>query len=245
MAHAFDGHGFGLLLDAAERLFAGALDHQHRLAEIVTLLELQGAGEPSGTPDLDVMMVASASGLGGTPARLGTATDLATTMRQLLSAAEEQQRLAGAMLTRLIGTRADDARRQRARVLIVDDSEDTREMTAAILEDAGFDAITASNGLEGVIAAHYALPAVVLMDFTMPVLNGLEAARLLRESALTRALKVIAYTARPDVHDRTVARSFADVLSKPAMPEAIVAAVRRFATLDGLALPDRNGSGTG
>ena len=77
------------------------------------------------------------------------------------------------------------------------------------------------------------------------MLNGLEAARLLRESALTRALKVIAYTARPDVLDRAVARSFADILSKPAMPEAIVAAVRRFATPDGLALPDRNGSGTG
>ena len=63
--------------------------------------------------------------------------------------------------------------RARARLLIVDDSDTNRELTSAILEDAGFEVLTATNGLEGVIAAHYARPSVILMDLTMPVLNGL------------------------------------------------------------------------
>jgi CheY-like chemotaxis protein len=240
MTHAFDGHSFGLLLDA-ERLYARAVEHQQRLAEVVTVLE--ATQEPSGAVDLDVMTVAPALGVGA--ARLGAPIELAVTMRQLLSAAEEQQRLAATVLTRLLGTRVavNGTRPRRVCVLIVDDSEDTRETTAAILEEAGFDAVTAANGLEGVIAAHYALPAVVLMDLTMPVLNGVEAARLLRESPLTQALNVIAFTARPDVHERAVARSFSDILPKPAMPEAIVAAVRRFVTPDGLAPGARNSLG--
>ena len=216
MAHAFDGHGFGQLLGEAERLVAGAVEHHRRLSEVVTLLESAGTD----------------------PAQLHTVVDLATTMRQLLTIAEEQQRLAGTVLTRLAGARValDGSQRQRVRVLIVDDSDGSRETAAAILEEAGFDAITAANGLEGVIVAHYALPAVVLMDLTMPVLNGLEAARLLRASTLTRHLKVIAFTAGPDVHEESITRSFADILSKPAAPETIIATVQRFVTPDRLAV---------
>ena len=91
---------------------------------------------------------------------------------------------------------------------------------------------SASNGLEGVIVAHYALPAVVLMDLTMPVLSGLEATRLLRASLLTRNLKVIAFTARPDIYEESLARSFADVLTKPAAPETIITTVQRCVSPD-------------
>ncbi len=61
----------------------------------------------------------------------------------------------------------------------------------------------------------------------MPVLDGLEAARLLQASAITRDVSVIAYTAIPDVRDGPFARWFVDVLQKPAAPDAIVAAVER------------------
>ncbi len=218
MAHAFDGHAFGQLLGEADRLVDDALDHRRQLSEIVTRL----AGEDSKEP---------------------ASADLLMTMRQLLLAAEEQHKLAGTVLARLIGARAahDDSREQRVRVLIVDDSDGSRETAAAILEDAGFDAITATNGLEGVIVAHYALPSVVLMDLTMPVLNGLDAARLLRASRFTRDLKVIAFTAWPDVHEEFVARAFADILPKPAAPEMIIAAVQRLAAPDGLAAVDSEG----
>ena len=95
----------------------------------------------------------------------------------------------------------------RGRVLIADDEEAARRSLGQILEEDGFQVLTATNGLEGVIAAHYyARPSVILMDLTMPVLNGLEAARLIRASAATQDLKVIAYTARPDLFDGGVDR---------------------------------------
>ena len=143
-------------------------------------------------------------------------------------AAGEQRQFVETMLTRLLGDHAaDDGVRARPRLLIVDDSDSNRETTAAILEDAGFEVLTATNGLEGVIVAHYVRPSVILMDLTMPVLNGLEAARLIRASAATQDLKVIAYTARPDLFDGAVTKWFVDVILKPASPDAIVALVRR------------------
>lgn len=147
---------------------------------------------------------------------------------RLRRAAEEQRQLVEAMLTRLVGDgAATDDVRAKPRLLIVDDSDSNRETTAAIFEDAGFDVVTASNGLEGVIVAHYARPSAILMDLTMPVLGGLEAARLLRASTATQDLKVIAYTARPDLFDGAIAKWFVDVILKPASADAIVALVRR------------------
>jgi CheY-like chemotaxis protein len=110
--------------------------------------------------------------------------------------------------------------------LIVDDAEDNRELAATVLEHSGFHAVTAANGLEGVIAAHCLRPVAVLMDVTMPVLNGIEAARLLKASASTRSMPVIAYTAKPDFYEGPLTRLFVGVLGKPATPEAIVAKVR-------------------
>ena len=231
MAYAFDGHSFGQVLRDAESLFTATLEHQQRLTEMVSLLETQSNEETARSVELDVMGAAPALGVATASPHIDTSPDLVTSMRQLCLAAEEQQHLAGTLLTRFIGQRPafDGQRRTRGRILIADDSDASRETAAAILEDAGFEALTASNGLEAVIVAHYVLPAVVLMDLTMPVLNGLEAARLLRASALTQHLKVIAFTARPDILEESVARSFTSVLSKPATPEAIVSAVRRLA----------------
>jgi CheY-like chemotaxis protein len=72
-------------------------------------------------------------------------------------------------------------------VLIVDDAEDDRELAATILGHSGFLAGTTANGLEGVIAAHCLRPVAVLMDVTVPVLDGIEAAGLLKASVPTRS----------------------------------------------------------
>jgi CheY-like chemotaxis protein len=158
----------------------------------------------------------------------GGVLDLRTTIRQLTGAAQDQRELAELILAGLIGPGATTGGQHRPRVLIVDDSENGRETTAAFLDHAGFEVMTAMNGLEGVIVAHYMLPAVVLMDVTMPVLNGLEAARLIRMSPTTRHLKVVAYSAKVDVSDGPFAKWFDDVLSKPSNPDLIVKSVRQF-----------------
>jgi CheY-like chemotaxis protein len=222
MAHAFNGHTFGQIIGDAERLLVSAREHEQELASLATLLES------------DVIL--PTSGAGFAIAATGAAapidvTDVGTVAKavaRLRLAAEEQRQFVEGMLARLIGYQAaDGALRTRPRLLIVDDSASNRETTAAILEDAGFEVLTATNGLEGVLVAHYLRPSVILMDLTMPVLNGLEAARLIRASSATQDLKVIAYTARPDLFDGTVAKWFVDVILKPASPEAIVGLVQR------------------
>jgi twitching motility two-component system response regulator PilH len=230
MAYAFDSHSFGQLLDDAERLVTCARDHEQRLATLVSLLEGAAVGvtATAGSP-----VSATASGLEGatTAVDVGAASDLLATISQLRAVAGDSRQLAETVLARLVGNRAVIGRSPglRARVLVVDDSDMSRETTATILEDAGFDAMTANNGLEAVIVAYYARPSVVLMDVTMPVLDGLEAARLIKASPVTRDMKVIAYTATPDVFETPWTRWFVDVIPKPASADAIVSSVQRYA----------------
>ncbi len=87
-------------------------------------------------------------------------------------------------------------------------------------------------GSKRVIVAHYARPDLILMDVTMPVLNGIDAARLLKASAVTQDVNVIAYTARPDFEELAYNQLFVDVLKKPAAPDAILASVERFISHD-------------
>jgi two-component system cell cycle response regulator DivK len=232
MAYAFDGRGFAQVLRDAERLVTGAREHERQLTSLLSLLEVGGSGLHAAIAGVAMPSIAQEAATGPTPIELGAATDLVAIVRQLHLDAGEQRQLAEAMLMRLVGPRVstDGQNGQRPRVLVVDDSDNSRDMTAAILEEAGFETMTATNGLEGVLMAHYARPAVVLMDVTMPVLNGLEAARLLGTSEATRDLRVIAYTAKPDFHEGPFSTWFADILRKPATADAIVASVQRFVT---------------
>lgn len=220
MAHAFDGHCFGELVSDAERLWAATLEQERELSSLSDLLETDASPEAAAP-------VAIATALEA-PSR----ASLIATMTRLRVAAAEQRQSVEVMLARMLGGVPADFVRTRPRLLIVDDSDANRELTAAILEDAGFGVLTAANGLEGVIVAHLARPSVILMDLTMPVLNGLEAARLIRASSATQDLKVIAYTAMPDLFDGAVMTWFADVILKPASPESIVRLVRKVADAD-------------
>jgi CheY-like chemotaxis protein len=87
---------------------------------------------------------------------------------------------------------------------------------------------TASNGLEALIAAYEIRPSVIVMDVTMPVLDGIEATRLIKAAEATRHARVIAYTGNPALDTRVV-DLFAAVLSKPAPLEVVVATVRHVA----------------
>jgi CheY-like chemotaxis protein len=202
MPHAFDSASFGELAADADRLSACADDHARRLTSLIDTVEADGHPQ------------------------------LVETLRELCVGANDQRRLAGSIRACLIGDLAapssDDAAKP-PMVLIVDDSPDNRDMAAMLLETAGFDTITAGNGLEAVIVAHYTRPAVVIMDVAMPVLDGVQAARLLKASQMTSHIAVIAYTAKLSLDDIPVAPLFADVLRKPASPETIVGIVQRFA----------------
>lgn len=200
MPHTFDSADFAELAADAERLATSARTHEGRLTAL--------AGDVSGNRGPDILAV----------------------LEELCVSAREQRRIADSIRARLMGDiGTPNGHAPRPLVLIVDDSPDNRDMAAMLLETAGFDTITAGNGLEGVIVAHYTRPAVVIMDVAMPVLDGVQATRLLKASRVTQAINVIAYTAKMTLDEGPVDRLFVDVLRKPASPETIVGLVQRFA----------------
>jgi CheY-like chemotaxis protein len=116
-------------------------------------------------------------------------------------------------------------------VLVVDDYGDVRDVLAGVLEDAGFVVRTAANGLEALIAAFEMRPGVIVMDVSMPVLDGIEATRLIKASEATRDARIVAYTGNPSFGDSPTRTLFAAVLTKPATPDAVLATVQQLAAL--------------
>jgi two-component system, cell cycle response regulator DivK len=116
-------------------------------------------------------------------------------------------------------------------VLVADDYGDVRELLACVLEDAGFVVRTAANGLEAFLAAYEMRPAVIVMDLSMPVLDGIDATRLIKAVGVTRDARVIAYTGNPCFDANPTRTLFAAVLLKPATPDVVLAAVRHVAAL--------------
>jgi len=117
-----------------------------------------------------------------------------------------------------------------AAVLVVDDGEDVRDLTALILRSAGFVVRTAVNGLEGLLTAYEMRPDVIVMDLTMPVLNGLEATRLLKATQATRESRVIAYTGNGSIPP-PLDSWFVSIVSKPSPPDVVLAAVQNAVSL--------------
>src|SRR5438034_6144859 len=75
---------------------------------------------------------------------------------------------------------------KRPRVLVVDDYPDAREMYSEYLEFSGFDVIQAVNGIEALQRAVDAAPDIILMDLSLPVMDGWEATRRLKDRKSTR-----------------------------------------------------------
>jgi two-component system cell cycle response regulator DivK len=89
-----------------------------------------------------------------------------------------------------------------ARLLLVEDNEMNRDMLTRRLQRRGFEVLLAVDGGEGLARARAETPDLVLLDLNLPVLDGIEVVRALKESAETRAIPVIALSAHALVDDR-------------------------------------------
>jgi CheY-like chemotaxis protein len=89
-----------------------------------------------------------------------------------------------------------------ARILLVEDNELNRDMLSRRLTRHGHTVLVAVDGAEGVQMAGREAPDVVLMDMSLPVLDGWEATRQLRAAPSTRHLRIIALTAHAMAGDR-------------------------------------------
>ena len=115
-------------------------------------------------------------------------------------------------------------------VLIVDDNVDAREMYALYLEHAGFRAAEAPDGETAIEMARRDKPSVILMDATMPRLDGWEAARRLKGDPETKAIPLIMLTAHAfNEHRERAAAVGADAfLAKPVLPDDLAVEIRKM-----------------
>lgn len=88
------------------------------------------------------------------------------------------------------------------KVLVVEDNEMNRDMLSRRLERRGFEVVIAVDGAEGVALAKSELPDIVLMDMSLPVMNGWEATRAIKADPATGKMPVIALTAHSMPGDR-------------------------------------------
>jgi CheY-like chemotaxis protein len=88
------------------------------------------------------------------------------------------------------------------KILIVEDNEMNRDMLSRRLERRGFEVVVAVDGAEGVAKSKTELPDIVLMDMSLPVMNGWEATRAIKADATTSSVPVIALTAHSMPGDR-------------------------------------------
>ena len=88
------------------------------------------------------------------------------------------------------------------KILLVEDNEMNRDMLSRRLERRGYEVVLAVDGLEGVSAAQTHRPDLVLMDMSLPALDGWEATRTLKAGAETQRIPVIALTAHAMSGDR-------------------------------------------
>jgi len=88
------------------------------------------------------------------------------------------------------------------KVLLVEDNEMNRDMLSRRLIRRGFEVIFAVDGKQGVDAARREKPDIILMDMSLPVMDGLEATRQVKAAPETRSIPIIALTANALVEDR-------------------------------------------
>jgi len=88
------------------------------------------------------------------------------------------------------------------KILLVEDNEMNRDMLSRRLADRGYVVVLAIDGQSGVEMTRSLLPDLVLMDMSLPVLDGWEATRRLKADAATRSIPVIALTAHAMSSDR-------------------------------------------
>jgi CheY-like chemotaxis protein len=116
----------------------------------------------------------------------------------------------------------------RPRVLLVDDYPDAREMYTEYLEFSGFDVVQAANGAEALQCAVESRPDIILMDLSLPVMDGWEATRRLKADTRTSGIPVVALTghALAGISEGAKKAGCDSFVTKPCLPEDLLKEIR-------------------
>ena len=115
-------------------------------------------------------------------------------------------------------------------ILVVDDYQDAREMYAEYLQFSGFRVAEAKNGNEAVEKAFALQPDLILMDLSLPGMDGWEATRRLKADDATRRIPVVALTghALAGASEGAKKAGCDSFVTKPCLPDDLVVEVRRM-----------------
>jgi CheY-like chemotaxis protein len=125
----------------------------------------------------------------------------------------------------------EKAHATRSQILIVDDDEDVRDVLEMLLDDNGFDVVTAANGRRALeLLESGETPSLILLDLMMPVMSGWDLWDSLQQSPAYRDIPVIVLTAS-GLTQGCIGRAL--VLSKPVGPTDLLAAIHTAAAPPG------------
>ena len=115
-------------------------------------------------------------------------------------------------------------------VLVVDDYVDAREMCSEFLRFAGYRVVEAADGVEAIEKAIELSPSLILMDLSLPRLDGWEATRRLKKDVRTRDIPIVALTGHALTgHAEKAQDAGCDgFLTKPCLPDVMAAEVKRM-----------------
>jgi CheY-like chemotaxis protein len=118
------------------------------------------------------------------------------------------------------------------RILVVDDSASFRTLMVHVLDFMGYHVATAENGEEALPKIEAFEPHLVLMDVEMPLLNGYEACRLIRENPATAGMAVLLVSANRYARDGAFNAGADDFLAKPFSLDDMVAKIKSLTSLE-------------
>ena len=120
------------------------------------------------------------------------------------------------------------AGREQPLILLAEDFEDARELYRDYLEFSGFRVETVTNGREAIDQARALRPDIILMDASMPVLDGWQATRALKADPDTKHIPILALTAHAFDDARREAKAVGcdGFVTKPCLPDDLVARIR-------------------
>ncbi|MCO6460102.1 MAG: response regulator transcription factor [Saprospiraceae bacterium] len=116
----------------------------------------------------------------------------------------------------------------RAKILVVDDEEDIREILGYNLTKEGFSVETASNGKLALTAAHSFLPDLIILDIMMPEMNGIEFCRQLKKNPVFKDTRIAFLTARSEdmTHIQALDSGGDDFIAKPVKPAVLISKIK-------------------